>query len=285
MKIRILLLFLAVIFGIAAVFGVMLYINSMRSKVETEGIKVEVLVANQDIPKDTPVEVMISNNMVEIEEIPQQFVVKDSLVSLEGFEEFLVATPINTGEQITAKKFISLAAAGFSLIIPEGMVAISIPINEVIGVSNLINIGDKVNVIATFSPGSEQEQQTDVQQEPEQVETVSEDGTTEFTQRTITEEADEDEWSVKQDITKTLLWGVEILYIGIRDKSAAPEEGQTQQDAAVETRTVTLALTPSQSEKLVFSDEFGKIRLALLPVDDSITEEDTGGMTFENIFK
>ena len=282
MKIRILLLFLAVIFGAAAVFGVMFYINNIQSKVETEGTTVEVLVAIQDIAKDTLVEVLIANNMVEIDEIPQQFVVKGSLASIEGFEEFVVASPISMGEQITAKKFISPEDAGFSLIVPEGMVAVSISVNEIKGVSNLINVGDKVNLIATFSPETSQSALT---VEAEQIETVLEDGTIQYTQPANTGDADEDALSVNQDITKTLLWGVEILYIGVRDRSITEETDQTSSEEIVETRTVTLALTPEQSEKLVFSEEFGNTWLALLPTDGSITEEDTGGMTLENIFK
>ncbi len=285
MKIRILLLFLAVIFGVAAVFGVMLYINSIRSDVETEGITGEVLVANQDIEKDTPVEVLIENNMVDIEEIPQQFIVKDSLMSIEGFERFLVAAPISIGEQITAKKFISPEDAGFSLVVPEGMVAISISINEVKGVSNLVNVGDKVNVIVTFSPEPSQLAFMYSDEEIEEIGTVLGDGTVEYTQRVNADDLKETEWSVKQDITKTLLWSVEVLYVGVRERSSTPETDQTAPEIVGETRTVTLALTPAQSEKLVFSDEFGNIRLALLPVDGRIMEEDTGGMTFENIFK
>jgi pilus assembly protein CpaB len=284
MKIRILLLFLAAIFGAAAVFGVMFYMNSMQSKVETESTTVEVLVAIQDISKDTPVEALITNNMVEIDEIPQQFVVKGSLTNIEGFEEFLVASPISIGEQITAKKFISPADAGFSLIVPEGMVAVSISVNEVKGVSNLINVGDKVNLIATFSPDSSQSTLMS-DSKAEQTETVLEDGTVQYTQTVHTGEVYDGEWSVKQDITKTLLWGVEILYVGVRDRNITSETDQGSPEEIKETRTVTLALTPEQSEKLVFSEEFGNIRLALLPTDGSITEEDTGGMTLENIFK
>ncbi len=284
MKIRILLLFLATIFGIAAVFGVMLYLNSIRSKIDSEAIKVKVLIANQDIARDTPVETLISKNMVETQEIPQQFVVQGALENITDFADFLVATPISTGEQITAKKFISPADSGFSLIIPEGMIAVSLSINEVKGVSNLLNVGDKVNVIVTFAPEPRQLASACVE-EAEQIETVLEDGTIEYIQNNAENDVENDEWSVQGDITKTLLWDVEILHLGARDRSADSQEGQKASDKSEDVRTVTLAVTPEQSEKLVFSDEFGNIRLALLPADGSITEIDSGGKTFENIFK
>lgn len=288
MKIRILLLFLAIIFGVAAVFGVMFYINNIRSKVQTEGTKVEVLVAKLDIAKDTPVHSLLSQQLVAIEEIPQQFVVGGALKSLEGFEGFLVASPISVGEQITAKKFVAPEELGFSLIVPEGMVAISISISEVKGVSNLLNIGDRVNVIATFAPESKQLALMCAGQEPEQVETVSEDGTVIITEKIDAKQVLESDWSVKQDMTKTLLWDVEILYIGVRDRGFKEEEqtvSASTEKEATDTRTVTLALSPEQAEKLVFSDEFGTLRLALLPADGSVQETDTGGMTFQNIFQ
>jgi len=50
MKIRIVLLLLAIIFGVAAVFGVMIYLNNVRSSVEKEGELVSVLVAAEIIP-------------------------------------------------------------------------------------------------------------------------------------------------------------------------------------------------------------------------------------------
>ena len=59
MKIRIVLLILAIVFGIAAVFGVMIYLNNVRDSVEKEGELVSVLMAVKVIPGGTPVEDMI----------------------------------------------------------------------------------------------------------------------------------------------------------------------------------------------------------------------------------
>jgi Flp pilus assembly protein CpaB len=47
---------------------------------------------------------------------------------------------------------------------------------------------------------------------------------------------------------------------------------------------VTLAVTPEQSEKLVFTEEMGSVWLALVSTE-GIEKEDTAGQTYDNIFE
>jgi len=160
------------------------------------------------------------------------------------------------------------------------MIAVSIPFNEIIGVSNLINVGDRVNIIATFFPeeGLSFESLAPVEEEQPGEEIVN----------TGTEEILE---GVKQDTTKTLLWNIEVLYIGTRitttDETAGTGGifgGQQETSAgSIEINTVTLAVTPEDSERLVFSEEVGSVWLALVPTD-GIEEEETDGATLDNIF-
>ena len=71
MRLRIVLIFIAIIIAAGAVFGVIVYINSIRASYE-EGIEeVEVLVAAQNIPKEVAVEELIPAGMVEIKGIPR----------------------------------------------------------------------------------------------------------------------------------------------------------------------------------------------------------------------
>ncbi|GAH69116.1 unnamed protein product, partial [marine sediment metagenome] len=152
MRLRIILLIVAIILGVVAVVAVVSYISSIRTSVEEEVEKVEVLVAAQNIPKETPVETIIAADAVITEAIPRKYLADGVLTTLDNYEGYVTAAPINKGEQITSTKFVKPEQIGLAFMIPGDMVAISIPVNEVIGVSNLINVGDKVNVIATFSP-------------------------------------------------------------------------------------------------------------------------------------
>jgi len=280
MKLRIVLVIIAIIIAAGAVFGVITYINSIKSSFE-EGVEaVEVLVAAQNIPKEIAVEDLTPAGMVEIKGIPRVYLAEGVLTSLDEYEGYVVAAPINEGEQITTTKFIRPEEMGLAFIVPDGMIAVSIPFNEIIGVSNLINVGDRVNIIATFFPeeGLSFESLAPVEEEQPGEEIVN----------TGTEEILE---GVKQDTTKTLLWNIEVLYIGTRitttDETAGTGGifgGQQETSAgSIEINTVTLAVTPEDSERLVFSEEVGSVWLALVPTD-GIEEEETDGATLDNIF-
>jgi pilus assembly protein CpaB len=282
MRLRIILIFIAIIIAAGAVFGVITYINSIRASYEEGVEEVEVLVAAQNIPKEVAVEDLIPAEMVEMKGIPRVYLAEGVLTSLDEFVGYVVVAPINAGEQITTTKFIRPEEIGLAFIVPDGMIAVSIPFNEVIGVSNLINIGDRVNVIATFFPEEELSLESFVPVTEEQVE-----GEVDTT--TVEEEVPE---GVIKDTTKTLLWNIEVLYIGT--KIAASDEvaatggifGGQQETAgdSTEIKTVTLAVTPEDSEKLVFSEEVGSVWLALVPTD-GIEEEETEPVTLDNVFK
>ena len=284
MKVKILLLVLAMIFGLAAVFGVMFYVNNLRATLEKEGEKVDVLVATQDIIKDTSVEEIISKKLVEVKKIPLRYVVTGYMVSLDKYPGYFVSSQISKGEQITPVKFIKPSDITFSFEVPKGMVAISIPFNEVVGVSNLLTVGDMVNVIATFQA----EQQQQAQQQDTSVDTSVQTADTSGTQSNAASNGNEA--AVVANTTKTVLWNIKILYIGAKvtiDDISANNKGLLSSGGSgkepVEIKTVTLAVTPEQAEKLVFSEELGTVWLALLPVG-GVQETDTPGRTLDNIF-
>ena len=292
MKVRILLLMLAILFGLAAVFGVMFYINNLRATLEKEGEKVDVLVATQDIIKDTSVGEIISKKLIEVKKIPLRYVVTGYMVSLDKYQDYFVSNQISKGEQITPVKFIKPSDITFSFEVPKGMVAISIPFNEIVGVSNLLTVGDRVNVIATF-----QTEQQQVQQQTTSNQTADTSGSQDSVASNSNggsvsgnDYSSVNPFAVVTDTTKTVLWNIEILYIGVKvtiDDISAKNKGLLSSSGSsnepVETKTVTLAVTPEQAEKLVFSEELGTVWLALLPVG-GVEETDTPGRTLDNIF-
>lgn len=293
MRIRIILLFLAIFLGAISVILVIFYINNIRSSVEEDVEKFEVLVAAQNIPKETSVEIIIKNDYIIIQRIPKKYLAGGVLTSLDSYKGYVVAAPINEGEQITSTNFVKPEDLGLTFIIPSDMVAISIPVNEVIGVSNLINIGDKVNVIATFQPT-----QDELAVDLAETGTPLEDYGSESEESIEIEEAEPEEEildlteeTIYKEITKILLWNVEVLYIGTRtaaDQESTQDEefmgSQSKSDESTKITTVTLAVTPEESEKLVFSEEMGTVWLALVPIT-GIEEEKTPGRTLDNIFK
>ena len=279
MRLRVILMIVAIIIAGVAVFGVIAYISNIRQTAEKEVEKIEVLVAVQNIPKDTFVEDLMSSKSVELLAIPRKYIAEGVLTTLDNFKGFVTISPISKGEQITSTKFVKPEQAGLAFNIPGDMVAISIPVDEVIGVSNLISIGDMVNVIATFKP------------EEKQAETAA-DTTTVETQAV---EAGQEEilTEIKEPITKTLLWNVKVLYLGTREITAEEQKekdskilsNQAEKDAkAIIVNTVTLAVSPEDAEKLVFSEEMGLVWLALVP-SEGVEVKETPGRTYKNIFE
>src|SRR4030043_463764 len=196
MRLRVILIIVAIIIAGVAVFGVIAYISNIRQTAEKEVEKIEVLVAVQNIPKDTFVDDLMSSKSVELLAIPRKYIADGVLTTLDNFKGFVTISPISKGEQITSTKFVKPEQVGLAFNIPGDMVAISIPVDKVVGVSNLISIGDMVNVIATFKP------------EEKQAETA----TTTTTVETQAVEAGEEEilTEIKEPITKTLLWNVKV---------------------------------------------------------------------------
>jgi pilus assembly protein CpaB len=280
MKLRIALVFVALVIGAIAVFAVITYVSNIRAATETEVEKIEVLVAAQNIPKQTFVENLISGNGVVMQAIPRKYLAEGVLTSLDKYKGYVTAAPINKGQQITSINFVRPEQIGMAFNIPNDMVAVSIPINEVVGVSDLLNIGDKVNVIATFLPPTQNSG-------TQQGQTENTTGTAIVTQQTG--------YSITRfPITKTLLWNVKVLYVGLKidEVTAAQQDTKTTTTTSAQAQksitknditTVTLAVPPEDAEKLVFSEEIGRVWLALLPAQ-GIPKKDTVGRTLENIF-
>ena len=279
MRLRVILMIVAIIIAGVAVFGVIAYISNIKQTAEKEVEKIEVLVAVQNIPKDTFIEDLMSSKSVELLAIPRKYIADGVLTTLDNFKGFVTISPISKGEQITSTKFVKPEQAGLAFNIPGDMVAISIPVDEVIGVSNLISIGDMVNVIATFKP------------EEKQAETAA-DTTTVETQA-VEAGGEEILTEIKEPITKTLLWNVKVLYLGTREITAEEQKekdskilsNQAARDQnAIIINTVTLAVSPEDAEKLVFSEEMGLVWLALVP-SEGVEVKETPGRTYKNIFE
>lgn len=131
------------------------------------------------------------------------------------------------GEQILSERLIDENKAVLSYCIPEGKRAVSINVNEQIAVSDLLRPGDFVDVIASF--------------EKEENDTASGK-------------------IVNPRITKTIIQKVEVLSLG-------QDQIITDEKLKEAPKTITLAVSPQDAEKLVYASEYGVLRLALRPAD------------------
>lgn len=140
------------------------------------------------------------------------------------------------GEQILKDRLVDDNKLTLAYNVPEGKRAVSINVTDQVNVSNLLRPGDFVDIIASF----EREE--------------TEEGTNKV---------------VYPRITKTIIQNVQILALG-------QDQVITGEKIAETPKTVTLAVSLQDCEKLVYSSEYASIRLALRPVDDSANTDTQG---------
>ncbi len=255
MKPRFVIILIAIILGAVATLGINGYLNNIRRQAVEEQKAVQVLVANKDIEKGTPIEDIINNRLAEIKSVPRRYVASQAISSTRNIEGQVLSVSISSGEQLTTGKFKLPSEAGLSFTVPKGYIEVSIPYDNIKGVAGMVKPGDLVTVFATFNPGP--------------------DG---------------------NDLTKILLQKVRVIAINENVGAEKETQGTKKADAVVpsptgnsvgignQQSTVTLALVPSDAEKLVFAQENGKLWLGLHP---SLNAEiaDTKGRTLKTVFK
>ncbi len=142
------LLIAAILFGLAAAFGIYYYLDNAGEPVEARVPRQEVVVANTTIPAHT----RITGDMLEVVSISADAVHPEAASNTEGLVGGVSRTEIVRGEQVLSSRvYTEESRATFSYRIPESMRAVSIPVNEVTGVAGYLSPGDKVDVLVTYS--------------------------------------------------------------------------------------------------------------------------------------
>ncbi len=200
-----------------------------------------VLVAGKDIAPQVP----ITPADLSIKEIPVEYIQPGAVSSLDEAIGQIASSPIAAGEQILKTKLLPPGKIGKSLseITPTGKRAVSIPVDNMSSIANLIRPGDHVDVLALIT----------------MPETTAQPNTKSSTTRLI-----------------SLFQNVEILAVGGEFVSYA-EYGQAAKKeqakaASAGGGTVTLALDPQEAVLLSFVQEHGKIKLDLRSSEDTKKE-------------
>ena len=119
---------------------------------------VEVVIAKVDIPKETTVTV----DMVGKERVRRQAFQPGDLTSVDSAINKFAEVDILKGQHINSNMVRSFAAINFlSQAVPQGMRAITVPVNKIIAVEGLVKPGDKIDIIGSFDipqPGGQVEQ-------------------------------------------------------------------------------------------------------------------------------
>lgn len=134
------LLLTAVVIVIAALF--LLPQGTGKSSKKT------VVVANQTIPAYAE----ITEEMLTTAEYPEDDVPENAVMEIENAVGCKTLVEISTKEMLMSNHLIAGedVSGGLSLLLDDGMRAMSVLVDEVTGVSNLLKVGNKVDVIAVL---------------------------------------------------------------------------------------------------------------------------------------
>jgi len=259
MRSRIAIIIVALVLGGLAAVMAATYLNSARVRLDAQSQPVEVLVAQEDIPRGTTAEDLFTKKLVTSQKIPRQFVAAGAISSQRAIEGQVLSVPLSSGEQLTSSRFQYPSQAGLAYTVPENFVALSIPVDKVTSVSGLLRPGDQVTVIGTVAYGSGNEAPI---------------------------------W------TKVLVPKARVLAVGTDSGTGTQTQADSQQsgglmgaasrsqDSAV--NAVTLAVSISDAEKIVYVANEGdgkgdrSLWLGLLPIKTT-TVPATKGRTQTNI--
>jgi pilus assembly protein CpaB len=253
MRTRVIILIVALVLGgLAAVMSAQ-YLSTARSKISKESEPIEVLVAQEDIPRGVPSEELMKANSISLQEVPKRFVAADAVSSARALEGQVLAIPLSKGQQVTASSFQVPSTAGLAFSIPKDQVALAIPVTSVTGLTELVKPGDRVAVFVTLEPGPAEE----------------------------------------PALTKQLLTDIKVLSVGSSMEGDSGQETQQQSRGLVSNsssqnssaaKMITLALSPADAEKLVFAEQTGDVWCALLPTNAAAAKK-TSGQSIKTILK
>jgi pilus assembly protein CpaB len=249
MKQRAAIIAIAALLGLVAAFTVTSYANRAKQEALGQAELVNVMVAAQPLPVGLTLDELADRKLVGVREVPKEFVAEGALDGEAGMGDKVLAVGLAPGEQLTSGKFKASKDAGLAFTVPEDMVAVAIPIDDMKAAGNLVKVGDLVNVVGTAKNVDDKE------------------------------------------FTKTVLQKVQVLAVGSSLENAEPAKSAAGGIGGVDTggqakagRTVTLALSQANAEKLIFMQDQGRIWLTLLPSKkaEAVT---TGGQTIDTVFE
>lgn len=143
---RILALLLAVVLMIMMTIIILPKSTDEKPKGET---KKTVLVAKQPIPAYTE----LTAEMLETVEYPKNTVAPNAVSDLENAVGCITIADISTQEILMSNHLLKEGdvAGGLALLLKDGMRAMSVRVDDVTGVSNLLKVGNKVDVIVVLA--------------------------------------------------------------------------------------------------------------------------------------
>lgn len=228
-------------FGLLAAFLTISYLKGSKSDDGASIATLPAVVAVRDIPERT----VVKEGMIEVRQFPVDARHNLALTEKQAVVGQLTRQPIAAGEQILRNKVADgVQAVGFANNIPQGKRAVAVGVTEVVATGGNIGVGDFVDVIGVFEVFDPNAKNTAASSQSDKP---------------------------KPYVSTTLLQNIQVLAIAQKSDptiQTSAKDGDNKRGQQAIAKTVTLALTPEQAEKIFLSEEIGSLRLSLRPFGD-----------------
>ncbi|EMY33877.1 hypothetical protein D477_012605 [Arthrobacter crystallopoietes BAB-32] len=247
MKTRIIGAIVALFLAVTGTVMVLSYVAGAEQRALAGTETVGVLVARAAIPEGTPSEQL--TDLVAIEQVPAKVVPAGTVASIDDLAGQVAAVDLVPGEQLLAARFADPAALQEpgTVALPKGMQEVTISLEPQRVAGGRLQAGDTVGIFMSLEEGAE---------EPGPVSHLA--------------------------LQKVLVTSVQGLAAAPEDEAgtegtngAAPVPGNNL--------LVSFAVKAADAEKIVFTQEFGRIWLSVEP--DTADESGTREMTKEGLYK
>lgn len=225
----------AIVCALGAALLSVVYLRSLAPEppVEPPVVNVMVVVPVADL---VPGE-RITSLKLTTKEVPRDTLDPKALTKYDQLLGQTLSAPAPAGELIVRSQLAAYSLdAGLSYVLPEGMRAVTVAVDNISGVGGFLKLRDQVDVLATFDVG----------------------------QQVVTR-------TILQDV-EVIGLGLEALVPRMEEIKPAKEEGKEEEAAPQQAQklpSVTLAVTPQQAQVLVLSANKAKLHLALRAKGDA----------------
>ena len=234
MKGKLLIVVAALVLGGIAAFAAYGFLGSLQRETTAGTQPVTVYVATEDIARGASASDLVAKGLVHQVEMPRRYVPDGAAISADSLADRVLSASVSKGEILTTGRFQYANEAGLAFSVPAGLVALTVPVDDARGVAGLISPGDHVAVLGTIDRSRNRGQES-----------------------------------------RIIVPGVQVLAVGQNTDAQGSSSTQPGQDSVLSSGgsvasgaarpIVTLAVSPSESEKVVFAAESGSIWLVLLP--------------------
>ena len=240
---------------------------SQANKPAPAQVTVPVVIAKQDIPAHS----LLNPSLVEVSQVPPGLKLPDAVTKVDDVSGKTTQYPIARGEQILPMKFAApVVSHGLADVIPAGKLAVSFEINEFTAAGGMLIPGDHIDVLVTLSAKAAGKDLTEIILQNIDVLAVAQT----YVGENISNPSAPAAIQTAAHAIPGAAAGASTPPASPAAPGAAPAPASSSpQSPAIQpgAKTVTLALTPEQAERMILAEQQGRLAYALRSTNDTTT--------------